>query len=386
MTFNAPGPDRSKPVSQSRDQTESSDSFCSTFLRIALVAIPILAVIVAVTFSLGEEPSEPPLVVFEPPEPRSAPLTPHSSSIADGIQAATSAILAFGVALRMQLDRLNGWNQQLSISSNRSLDRAKIRQEVKALQKQRHQPRRDKQSRLLAEMELRLQKIEKKMPYLESDHPLQELARHIRKEIDDCRSWLEFPEESRPISKKKFDLLQQSLKSLDAELPKSLDTVTPSKYLNSLLQIPAVFPIEDKLFQQVLGDYWGKFTGLEGYNSLKMLHHFLSSITGQITALEHTGLEVPEPLRSMQQLFEEGIELTKHFQSKKSFSSEFSNLVRKKQKGERCFFVGGWRTQSETGGHAIVVEVIAQGDRRYSLRIFNRGAGQEYHGTKIIAG
>lgn len=382
-----PSPVDLQPVSKpdGRKESERSSSFGSTLLRIAYIAIPILLTIAAIASFQADEESEPKhaLVISEPSKAQVASLNPQTSVAIDGVQAVISPILSILVALKMRLDNHVPLSREISLSSSRDIDRAKIREKAKTLQRLELKEKKEQQSRLVAKIEHRFQMLEEEISYLEPDHPLQDPTKAFRRQLDDCKLPLD-SKKKRFIPKNKLKQIQKDLRSLEAKLSASTDIAGRSRYLDALLEIPAARQIDDKLFQHVLGDYWGQLTGLEGYSSLNMLRHFLSSIKAQIAAFEKSDLNPPEILQSMQSLFNEGIELTASFGSGEIFFTKLANLLRRKQKGERCFFVGGW--EKSVTGHAIVLEITSQGENLYSLRIFNRGDGVDYHGMRAISG
>ncbi len=65
-------------------------------------------------------------------------------------------------------------------------------------------------------------------------------------------------------------------------------------------------------------------------------------------------------------------------------------LQKRVTSGESCVLSGGWigkpasRTEQAEPGHSIIYEIIRQPDGKFTMRVFNTGAGVEYHLSAII--
>lgn len=176
----------------------------------------------------------------------------------------------------------------------------------------------------------------------------------------------------------------------------------------SLLQLQAlvdspVQKIDDKLYQHILGSYFGKNTGLEGYNDLEMMTYLLNLLKNKVTSLNDNPLcdekSRNEFCRSFFQIGKKDVS-TDLFQklvnqtetalrisdamNTQEFASVFRKTLNRLKPEESFFFQSGWTNVN--GGHSIVYEVIKQKDGNYTFRAFNRGAGTQYHPKALFQG
>ena len=65
-----------------------------------------------------------------------------------------------------------------------------------------------------------------------------------------------------------------------------------------------------------------------------------------------------------------------------AFSREFARRVQELPEEGTFFLHTSWASRGN--GHAIVLEVVRNAGDNYGIRIYNRGAGLEYHSTAFI--
>ncbi|HEV8053132.1 MAG TPA: hypothetical protein VGP47_11610 [Parachlamydiaceae bacterium] len=131
--------------------------------------------------------------------------------------------------------------------------------------------------------------------------------------------------------------------------------------------------ISDKTLLHQLGDFFGKNTGLEGYNQIEAYKFY----RGLISSLLSNGGET-EHLQKMGQRIDKAIQLSRllngdvnHFQNQ--LKAELSELIT----GDSFFLAGGWA--GDPAGHALIYEIIKQSENVFSFRIYNTGSGTEHH-------
>lgn len=173
----------------------------------------------------------------------------------------------------------------------------------------------------------------------------------------------------------------------------------------------ATIPINEKILQHILGGYFGAGTKLESYSSQGMLEYVLNMLDRKLAALKdhplcsreetvfrqtlglRNGIESPA-FQAMRAQFKQAHEIGKILQkdgpgTEGNFNEFFrvlSSKVDKLPTGEGFFFQGGWSARAEGEGHAISLEVIKETDDRLTFRIYNRGAGLDFHTQTIVAG
>lgn len=180
--------------------------------------------------------------------------------------------------------------------------------------------------------------------------------------------------------------------------------------LMTLLESPAI-PLDDSLFQHVMGGHWGKGTRLEGYAASGMLDAFQTMIARQITALQQHPLcteenqlafcrsLVNDPSKSNAEILSiysaiqrqmdtaARLEDTLRSSDLQTFISAYHTQVDALNPGDSFFFYGGWVTERDrSGGHSIIYEVIKQSDGRFTFRIYNRGEGSETFTSAAFSG
>ncbi len=204
------------------------------------------------------------------------------------------------------------------------------------------------------------------------------------------------------MRKKLFKDWKQSIDAFDLSLRKAAPQIQSPNYLLALKEDAPAQKIDDSLFQHILGDYWGGQTGLEGYGSLEMLQYLIQIFNLQIQALDAnplctdverselcqivTGIKSDNPAlySKIRDLFQGGVAFASELQSSKELQP---NLKLQKQldamtPGQNLMFMGGWENKDQ--GHALVYEIEKQKDHHFTVRIFNRGAGLEYHAEGLI--
>lgn len=224
-------------------------------------------------------------------------------------------------------------------------------------------------------IEKRFSLIARQIPFLGPKHPLQEELQQLKQEF----SLSQFSRIKKKKAQDALDDLEKEIESLEDKFQDALSAIPPPKHLTHLIETPS-HPIDDKLFQHILGDYWGKNTGLEGYNSERMIRYFCQFLEQEI---ESSG---DESLLSLQREFEEAAELSASFlrSPSETFRDELKAALAKKNPGESVFFMNGW--QNKMGGHATVFRMTLGENGLYTVRIFNRGAGMSYHAENILSG
>lgn len=200
-----------------------------------------------------------------------------------------------------------------------------------------------------------------------------------------------------------LEKLEKSIERLEETIKSIAASVRPLQVLRKITESPPFQEIDDRLYQHILGDYWGKGTGLEGYPSGKMLSYILGMLHMQIDALEKNplcsdkdrialcktlfGIENADIniYRALQRQMKNAITITDAYsQDNRTFFRTLKNAMDQLAPNESFFFLGGWTNKYYTNGHAIVYEMVKQTDNRFTLRIFNRGAGINYHVKRII--
>lgn len=195
--------------------------------------------------------------------------------------------------------------------------------------------------------------------------------------------------------------LEKSLSHLEEEIRKAnfdvasireaAGVLRPPEVLSSLINSPPE-PIDDRLFQHILGDYWGKNTGLEGYNAGNMLKYILKNFQRQIEVLENNphcteadksalcqsiaGIQYKDlPVyANIKRHLELGVHLSNEFEKgPKKLRQAIESAIQALKPHESRMFMGGWV------GHAIVYEIEKEEDGRFIFRLSNRGDGAEYH-------
>ena len=178
-----------------------------------------------------------------------------------------------------------------------------------------------------------------------------------------------------------------------------------AQQLNIFLGTPPI-DTDQRTLLHIVGDIFGKDTGLEGSHSSTMLLYFQQQLKQKIDALKQHGLCDEETKRAIcGDLFGKAISATKS--ARQADLSLFEDLARKidtsmeiyqifnqgdsekfheKIKGEIAglaagksfFFPGGWL------GHAIVYEVVKQDNGKLTFRVYNTGAGLEYYKRAVV--
>lgn len=199
-----------------------------------------------------------------------------------------------------------------------------------------------------------------------------------------------------------LEKMKTSLDPIHKEVLSQLETNRSLLQLQTLINSPAQL-IDDKLFQHILGAYFGKKTGLEGHDPVAILNYLLEVANSKVKALKENPLcreknqlafcqtlsERNEEELSLQ-LFsamavqmKQAQELNAAFRGTlEEFIKEFKNKVDQLKNEESFFFSGGWKTPG--GGHHVVYEVVKQSNQLFTLRLYNRGDGNEFHENALV--
>lgn len=177
--------------------------------------------------------------------------------------------------------------------------------------------------------------------------------------------------------------------------------------IRGLLDSPKT-EVDLRLLQHILNSYSGGGTGLEGYYAVPMIQHIHRIITQLIESIEAnplcggierrrfcetiTAKKLMMEERQLVSLFNNISKLMKRSQaltaalkgSYADFRAEMMRLLKPQTQepkfyeyGDSFFFQGGW-TGREVG-HSIVNEIEPQPNGKYTMRIYNRGAGAEFY-------
>lgn len=202
-------------------------------------------------------------------------------------------------------------------------------------------------------------------------------------------------------AQKLFKDWKGSIDAFDLSLRRAAPEIRSPNYLIALKNEPSQ-QIDDRLFQHILGDYWGGQTGLEGYGSLEMLQYLIRIINLQIRELDAnplctnkdrselcqivTGVKSNDPAlySAVRDLFQGGVKFTSEIDTSKNLAinQNLKNELESMFPGQNRIFMGGWTNRDE--GHAIYYEIAKQKDGAFTVRLFNRGAGLDYHATGLI--
>lgn len=128
--------------------------------------------------------------------------------------------------------------------------------------------------------------------------------------------------------------------------------------------------IDDQIMLHIMGDPFGRGTELEGLPGIVPLN-LLISFLRQKASLERQDLPLLPQL-------ERALHLSKVLKSGTiALSTVLSHQLRSAKVGEPVFLPGGWA--GAPSGHAVYYEWMKQPDGRFSFRIYNTGAGLNYH-------
>lgn len=142
--------------------------------------------------------------------------------------------------------------------------------------------------------------------------------------------------------------------------------------------------IDERLFQHILGDYFGKDSGFEGYSSDKMLLYIRRFLDQRRESSDINACTL-QALTNLSEHLQESEYLTKSFRedSTEVFKRNLEKTLGSKVKGDSCSFMIGWNGKS--GGHAIFLQILIEDDEHYSALLFNRGAGMNYQPQAFLA-
>ncbi|MBM3184004.1 MAG: hypothetical protein FJZ64_01700, partial [Chlamydiae bacterium] len=142
---------------------------------------------------------------------------------------------------------------------------------------------------------------------------------------------------------------------------------------------------ESRILLHVLGDSFGKKSGFEGNDPLINLSHIERFLRAQ-EALGNSPFPI-EQLREKIELAKKIHDFLRKDLILSSPQNELSALLQKECKklkiNEAFFFPAGWT--SETEGHAIVYEIIKEGEDSFRFRVINTGDGVDRHSSQVIA-
>lgn len=141
----------------------------------------------------------------------------------------------------------------------------------------------------------------------------------------------------------------------------------------------------DTIALHVLGDGFGKESGLEGAPSGYMIQYLQKILSTRLLdeefAAEETSLKNKETLISNLDRFQSFNALRK--KDLGSFVKKMRGELDQLRNGETLLLDGGWRNINS--GHAMLYEIIKINPNQYNFRIYNTGAGLEFH-SEVQAG
>jgi hypothetical protein len=202
-----------------------------------------------------------------------------------------------------------------------------------------------------------------------------------------------------------IELAQSRLTHLNNQIHRILEKKRSLLQLQTLVEAGSI-PVDDSLFQHILGSFFGKGTGLEGYLDANMLTYIFKLTSNKISALkqnplcepasqlsfcrtlfDYQGQDLPIQLFSeMEEQMNKALKLGKAIQrDSTTFFSAFYDELRKLSAGKSFFFQGGWMQESG-GSHSILYEIIQQKDGLFTFRAYNRGDGLQYYTKAVVQG
>ncbi len=193
-------------------------------------------------------------------------------------------------------------------------------------------------------------------------------------------------------SEEEWESVRESLhRTVTANLPKDL---TPPDFTSSSLigknnQPP--HQLSKQEFAHIHGDVFISETGLEGAVDSEMvglLQHFLKKgvaenhwrdrpALGSLSTLIDNSLPMIESRDRAIKTSKEGNPIPKELEK------EFNEAINKLGAGQSLLFGGGWAGEP---GHAIYLRLTRLDNGNFTLRIYNKGAGLEYHPGAEIDG
>ena len=208
----------------------------------------------------------------------------------------------------------------------------------------------------------------------------------------------EIPIDPKPSELDSYKIDYVDLEVFDHQITPSLFNKISSKSFSSPESPPPIFelplwlktgknapPVSDKLLVHVVGDEFAKAAQLEGENPLNMLLFALNCLKEKPDFLPESSWE------STQKLLNGTVENHLKF----SMCNNLGDLVDKvdvlkqqiidcKKDGEPLLLSGGWKTQD--GGHCLYYMIMPQENGQFTFRLFNRGAGLQYHSSSVEHG
>lgn len=176
------------------------------------------------------------------------------------------------------------------------------------------------------------------------------------------------------------------------------------KNLQAFIDAPAAISIDSPLLQHVIGSYFGKGTGLEGYDASKVLRYLLSLVSEKVrilredpvctdesrlnfcrTFFESGNVDIPlELFSTLEKRMITADKIGKSYRSDSAaFISHFGRLAKELQAEDSFFFQGLWELDVS---HSIVYEVVKQENGHFTFRVYNRGAGVDFSQDALVEG
>lgn len=229
-----------------------------------------------------------------------------------------------------------------------------------------------------------LENLEKELQSLEAEKPIEGAS------VAATREWIaklkKYKEES--------DLIVSHFEKL--KLAKEAEALF---ILKETVETSSSFLVNDKLLLHALGDHFGKDTNLEGHiQEVPLLYRWqiLSSKIDVLSMHEHpldrllewagikkSDFKITDEQKLLDQL---QTAITTSLYLKFARTDDASKYLKRNLEslsvGETYFFPGGWAGYP---GHAMYYEFRKQEDGRFTLRVYNTGAGTEsYHSQETV--
>jgi len=166
------------------------------------------------------------------------------------------------------------------------------------------------------------------------------------------------------------------------------------QYLKIFNSIPktflkAVFGTKEEISTRVahlFGDLFLKSTGYEGDSQSNMMSHTSEMVSKYIVELEKNAKENADEIDSLKKFLEKlmpGIESQMELEKigEKAFTAGMIEKLTKLPVGKSIIHGGGW--VNGEGGHAMYYEMTKQPDNTFSMKVYNTGAGLEFHPSRV---
>lgn len=142
--------------------------------------------------------------------------------------------------------------------------------------------------------------------------------------------------------------------------------------LRAFIESPSI-PIDDKLFLHVLGDRFGKDTGLEGISPTSTLQYRLTLLEAKLAHLSDHG-QNRQVLEKLVHTLKDALITYQMFRGPNEALKDYlHNKLSTLKQGETFLWPGGWTK------HTLYFEIIKQTKEHLTFRIYNTGEGLEFH-------